>query len=112
MRMNVGDAGERLAGQAGRVPVVDVRCFRVEDVEQLENQAHTGRQPISELAVPKRGALRRHRAILDEWPRAEVPHSQASRQPVSRLGGGSRRNDAIERTGYVRTGRIDVAEPS
>ena len=69
MRVDVLHAVGRLAGQARCVEVVDVRDVRIEDVERLQHEASLVRQPIADLAIPNRRALRVDAPILDEGAR-------------------------------------------
>jgi len=51
MEVNVGDAGRRLAAQAGHVEVVDVAVARVEHVEEIEAQSDAAGELVASLGV-------------------------------------------------------------
>src|SRR5207249_10141676 len=72
MEMDVRDAAQWLASQAGCVEVVDVAVRAVEQVEDVDADLHTPREPVSRLHVRETGGLRAHRAVFGERPRTEA----------------------------------------
>src|SRR6185503_4906322 len=80
--MEVLDAAGRLAMQAGRIEVVDVAGLRIEEIECFDGDPRPPVEFVPELEVDERRRLRLRRAVLEQWPRAEVPQSQAAERPA------------------------------
>src|SRR5688572_2510686 len=89
-----------LAAQLRLEEVVDVRHLRVEEVEAFDEQPHTLRELVADLAVDDRRLLRLDAGVLDERPRAEVTEPQAAERA---------RPDASRRVDFD-TGRDDAVQ--
>src|SRR5262245_28743966 len=103
MQVDVVYTVDWLAGQAGRVKVVDVRHLRVEDIEGLKHEAGFCTQAIADLTVPKRGALRCDTVVLDQRSRAKVPNPKTAEERAGRFDREPGGDYTIERTRYARS---------
>ena len=110
MRVDVLNTVRRLAGQTRRVEVVDVGDLGVEEVERLQHETRLVRKPISNFAIPDRGALRGDTPILDERPRAKMTDAEAAEERLSWLDRQARRDHAVQRAGNLRPCGIVIGE--
>src|SRR6266850_8504708 len=76
--MEVLDAAGRLPAKARRIEVVDVAGLRIEEIESVDGDPRPPVELVADVEVDERRRLRRRRAVLEEWPRAEIPQSQAA----------------------------------
>src|SRR5262245_11381733 len=111
MEVDVVHSVDWLARQAGRVEVVDVRHLRVEDIERLEHESRFCTQAITDLTVPKRGALRCDTGILDQRSRPKVPTPKTAEERSRRFDREPGGDDAIERPRHTRSRTIIVRQP-
>src|SRR5690348_9179812 len=104
--MNVGDAAQRLAGQARRVEVVDVARRRVQEIERVEHDVRAGRQVIAELSVEQTSWPGSDAAVFDERPRPEISQPKASEEPARSVGGQTEGHHGLRGAGDQVPGRI------
>ena len=102
---------QRFSLETRRIEVVDVRHRGVQEVEHLKRDGDAPVEADAEMTVPHGRRFGPHGIVLDQGPRTEMAHANASEQALHRLEREGAGENAVERTWNPRSGGVVVREP-
>lgn len=111
MEMDVWNTFQGLAGQPGRVKIVDVVVAAVQKVEGLECDGPVGTDAAADLGADEGGGVGADGVVLQERAGSEVAQAEASVKAPSFWEGESGGYHPFGGAGDAISGRVVVAEP-